>query len=349
MLGIARWQSLVDFLVLALAFYVFLRWARSARALRIALGVVGVHALALVARQLGLIITSWLLDGLAALAVVVLLLVFQPELRRVFMHLDSAVRRLALPRAAALQHPDAVAEACFALAAARLGALIVLVRGDAIGELCDGGVWLGADVSAPLLTALFQKDSPLHDGALIIENDQVAQANVVLPLTHRPDVPFAYGTRHRAALGLAERSDAMVVVVSEERGLVSLVHGTTIQEVDSPAHLAALLQQASRGERVPLAAHLRRAVRTDVPLKLGALGLASLIWSMSVLAAGTTIRTVTVPIEFRSVPAGMEIVDQSAESVEVQVRGSAWIVDTVNLAGLTARFKGNTIHLAIKM
>ncbi|HTX53819.1 MAG TPA: hypothetical protein VMD08_10425 [Candidatus Baltobacteraceae bacterium] len=85
-------------------------------------------------------------------------------------------------------------------------------------------------------------------------------------------------------------------------------------------------------------------MRTDVPLKLGALGLASLIWSMSVLAAGTTIRTVTVPIEFRSVPAGMEIVDQSAESVEVQVRGSAWIVDAVNLAGLTARFKGGSPH-----
>lgn len=235
MLTFARWQTVVDFLFLAVAFYVMLRWARSARALRIALGIVGLHALALLARQLDLVVTSWLLDFLSILAVVLLLLVFQPELRRVFMGLDSALRRFPRVRSASMQNNQEIAEACFDLAPARVGALIVIVGRDSIGELLEGGVSLGADISSKLLKAIFQKESPLHDGAVIIEKDRISKANVVLPLTHRPDVPAFYGTRHRAAMGLAERCDALVMAVSEERGQVSGFTASTPSETHSCA------------------------------------------------------------------------------------------------------------------
>jgi diadenylate cyclase len=336
--SLVRWQTAVDFVVLTIAFYVLLRWARSARALRIALGVVGLHALALLARQLDLIITSWLLDFLAILSVVLLLLVFQPELRRVFMNLDSALRRLPLGHSVPLQHHREITAACFELARAWVGALIVIVRQDSIGELLEGGVFLGADISSKLLRAIFQKESPLHDGAVIIERDQVAKAGAVLPLTHRPDVPAFYGTRHRAAMGLAERCDALVVAVSEERGEVSLMQGKTIHLIRSPAELIAALEGSSGGQRQSAAAHLRRALFSNLGLKLGAVGLASLIWSVSFFAAGTTIRSVSVPIEFSNVPPGMEIAQQSVYTMEIQVRGSPWIMDSVNLGNRTARF-----------
>ncbi|MBV8730449.1 MAG: DNA integrity scanning protein DisA nucleotide-binding domain protein [Acidobacteriia bacterium] len=337
-MGFIRWQTAVDFLVLAMAFYVLLLWARSARALRIALGVVGLHALALLARQFDLVITSWLLDFLAILAVVLLLLVFQPELRRLFMGLDSALRRWAFARTTPLQHHREIASACFDLAKGYTGALLVIVRKDSVGELLEGGVSLEAEISSKLLRAIFQKDSPLHDGAVIIEHDRISRANTVLPLTHRPDVPLYYGTRHRAAMGLAERCDALVLAVSEERGEVSLMQGKSFYEIETPAALITALELSTGGPPEKPAARIRRILTTNPTLKLGALGLAFLIWSMSFLAAGTTIRSVSVPIEFRNLPAGMQVAQQSVDSMEIQLRGSPWIMDSVNLGNRIARF-----------
>ena len=116
MLRALSWQIVADFLVLAVAFYALLRWARTARAMRIALGVVGLHALALLARRLDLVVTSWVMDAAAILAVLVLLLIFQPELRRAFMRMDSALKRWPRPAKAGDQTSRAIASSSFALA-----------------------------------------------------------------------------------------------------------------------------------------------------------------------------------------------------------------------------------------
>jgi len=254
------------------------------------------------------------------------------------MNLDSVFRRLPLARTIPVQHYREVAAASFELASACVGALIVIVQKDSITELLEGGVTLGAEISVKLLKAIFQKDSPLHDGAVIIERDRIVKANVVLPLTHRPDVPLFYGTRHRAAMGLAERSDALIVVVSEERGHVTLMEGKGIYEMESVVDLIAALENLGSGKRETPGTRIRRALFSNPALKLGAIGLASLIWSMSFLASGTTIRTISVPIEFSNVPPGMEIAQQSVDELELQVRGSPWIMDSVNLGNRIARF-----------
>lgn len=338
MLPAIRWQSLADYLIVAMAFYALLRWARSARAMRIAMSIVALHALALLARRLGLVVASWMLDAAAVLAILVLLLVFQPELRRAFMRMDTALRLW--PRRPVMGHTssEAIANAAFGLARTGLGALIVITRKDSIGELLEEGVAIGAVVSAELLEAIFQKVSPLHDGAAIIEGDRLVKANVVLPLTQRRDVPTFYGTRHRAALGLAERCDALVIAVSEERAEVTLVDGRRIQTVANPESLATVLQGLSSPVEVNLKSRLRGLVSTNLGLKVAALSLAGLIWAMSFLASGTTIRTVSVPIEFSNVPSGMEVTSQSADTLEVQVRGSPWIIDSVSLGRLIGRF-----------
>jgi len=344
MLPVVRWQTITDFLVLAVALYALLRWARSTRAMRIALGVVGLHALALLARRLDLVVTSWVLDASAILAILVLLLIFQPELRRAFMRLDSTLKRWPRPAVVGQQTSRAIANAAFELARGQLGALMVIVRRDSINELIEGGVAMGATISSELLEAIFQKLSPLHDGAAIIEGDRLVRANTVLPLTQRREVPSFYGTRHRAALGLAERCDALVVAVSEERGEVTLLDNKRILHMADREQFAAALEGLLSPARVRSAARLRRLFSANLGLKFASVGLAGLIWGMSFLASGTTIRAVSVPIEFSNVPSGMEVTGQSAEELEVQVRGSPWIMDSISLGRLVGRFDLGSFH-----
>jgi diadenylate cyclase len=344
MLTALRWQVVADFLILAVAFYAMLRWARSARALRIALGVLGLHVLALLARNLDLVITSWVLDASAILAVLVLLLVFQPELRRAFMRVDSALRRWPHPVAEGSHANRAIARAAFDLAQSRLGALVVLERRDSIGELIEGGIEIGAAVSPELLYAIFEKLSPLHDGAVIVEDGRVMSANVVLPLTRRQNVPSYYGTRHRAAMGLAERSDALVVVVSEERSEVTLMDAAAIRLMREPEQLTATLEKLLTRPSERFSDRLRRILFAHLGLKFAALGLAALVWSMSFLAAGTTIRTVSAPVEFSGVPPGLAVGQQSTDTLEIQLRGSPWVMESLDPRTLVARFDLRSMH-----
>lgn len=333
-----RWQDIVDFLVLATAFYGLIRWASRARALRLALGIAGLRAAALLALHFNLMITSWVFNGTALIAVVVLVLVFQAELRRTLMRLDSRMRLL-VPSASGLKPAyDALGEAAFALARRRLGALIVLVRRDSIDELTDGGIALGAEISQELVEAVFERASPLHDGALTVVGDRIAKAGVVLPLTLRSDVPTMYGTRHRAAMGIAERSDALVVVVSEERGEVRVMHGRHNELVENSRRLADMLASLQEPRKSPLATTLRRALTAHAGAKLAAVGLAALVWGTSFLAAGTAERIVTIPVEFSNVPEGMGVSELSTPKLAIELRGAPWLLDSIDLTRLISRF-----------
>ncbi|MGA2435920.1 MAG: DNA integrity scanning protein DisA nucleotide-binding domain protein, partial [Bryobacteraceae bacterium] len=338
MIAVIRWQALVDLLALAAAFYVVLRWARQARAVRIALAIIGLHAGALVARNYDLIITSWVLTGAGFLAIAVLLVVFQPELRHAFMRLDTVLRARGSTAAAIAPAYRALSEAAFALAGTRTGALIAITRRNTISELIQGGVALRAQVSRPLIEAIFQKTSPLHDGAAIVEGNDLVRAGAVLPLTQSPDVRPDYGTRHRAAMGLARRSDALVIAVSEERGTVTLMEDSRVREIASVEELAAALEKLEAGSRRPALSRLRRFVAADLRLKFAALGLAALVWAPTVFTTGSSVRTITVPVEFTDVPRGMSIAAQSASEVDVQLRGNSWIMGSASFGKVAASF-----------
>ncbi len=333
-----RWQSLVDFIVLAGAVYLLLGWAKQARAVRIALGIIGLHAAALVARNYDLPITSWVLTAAGFLAIAVLLVIFQPELRHAFMRLDSLIRSGWRKEAVLTSMYRAVADASFALARDNVGGLIVLIQNDAITELIQGGIPLGAQVSRELLEALFQKCSPLHDGAVVIDGNIATRAGAVLPLTSRADVPSYFGTRHRAAMGLSDRSDAVVVVVSEQRGAVTLMRDRRILEMHSSEHLAGKLGKLDPRPDVSRPARLWRALTRNMRFKLAALGTAAAVWGITLFASGTTVRTMTVPITFTGVPTGMSIAAQTAPDLAVQIRGNALLMDSAPLEGITASF-----------
>jgi diadenylate cyclase len=333
-----HWQNIVDFAVLAAALYILLLWARQARALRTALVIVGLHAGSLLARRFELIITSWVLDASAAVALVLLVVVFQPELRYALLRLESLLRLGPRPGAALKAAYQELADAAFAMANVRVGALCVITREDDLDELISGGIRLNAEVSTELLEAIFRKESPLHDGAVLIDGKQILRANALLPLSTRTDLPLMYGTRHRAAMGLAERCDALVVVVSEERGEVSLMHNHEARVVTDGASLVVLLDRLHTRPPASMARRLWRAFSAHLGFKLAAAALASLIWTVSWMETGATVRSVSLPVEFVNIPRGMDISDQSTDQLDVQLRGKSWMMDTIGVARLVARF-----------
>jgi len=333
-----RWLNLIDFLVLTIALYGVLNWARQARAMRLAFWIVGLYAASLAVRRFDLIITSWVLSAASIGLIVMLLIVFQPELRRAFLFLDRILR--VSSRSATALEPgfQAIADAAFVMARDRVGALIVIVRRDPISDLVEDGVAVGAEISRPLLEAVFQKTSPVHDGAAVIESGRISRVNAVLPLSHRPDVPTQFGTRHRAAMGMAERSDALVVVCSEERGEVTLMRGATWRVIPTPLALMELLQKLDAETKQPWYGRLGHLVFDRLGLKLSAAGLGILISALSLFSTGSTIRTVPASIEFLNVPRGLNVVDYSPTHLDVSLRGRAWLMDAGEIDRLVARF-----------
>jgi diadenylate cyclase len=336
-----HWQSAVDFLVLAVALYLLLRWSRQARALRLAVSILALRVGALLARQLGLLITSSVLDVATVIAVLALLILFQPELRRALMRLDVWGRVRRVEEGSAM---SGVAAAAWSLARARCGALIVITREDSLSELTTPGIGMNGQVSPEILVAIFQKESPVHDGAAIIEGDLITRVGAVLPLTMRSNVPEQYGTRHRAGMGLAERSDALAVVVSEERGEVTLMWETQARLMTSADALVTKLTSMI-GRRVRQPAASRRILRSpELGLQAIAFTLAALLWGVTFLFPGRSVRVRTVPVEFTNVPPGLTIAGQSAETLEVWLRGNQFLLDTVDLDTLTARCDLSSAH-----
>jgi uncharacterized protein (TIGR00159 family) len=330
-----RWQNVVDFIVLSVAFYLVLLWAKQTRALHLALLIVGFHAAALWAGHFDLTITSWVFEGACLAVIGLLVLLFQAELQHSFLRLDSIVHFRFHAPVASIRTYDAIAGAMFEMAAGKIGALIVLTRKDPIGSLVSNGIRIDAEVSKGLIEAIFRKDSPLHDGAVLIEGERIAYAGLVLPLSGREDVPSQFGTRHRAALGLAEGSDALVLVASEERGAVVVIDGREIYAMADVAALRQALYSLHPERPASLWSSVRRLLFANIRYRLSAVGLASLIWVVSFLGGGTTVKDVIVPVEFANVPAGLYISNQPLNSVSVQLRGNSWVMNPA-MSGLTA-------------
>jgi len=333
-----RWQNIVDYTAVTVFLYILLRLAREARALRTAFVIVALYAGALLARNFELLITSWILEACAFVGIAVLVLTFQSELRYVLLRLNTLFRLWPEQPGAPPQTGRAVAEAALQLASSRTGALMVILGQDLISGLVTGGVRVGAAVTKELLQAIFQKTSPLHDGAVVIAADRLIEATAILPLTERQDVPLVYGTRHRAGIGLSERTDALVIVVSEESGEVTLIEGGRPRLIESAEQLAQLLQTSQRRPNVQWRKRTARLLVSDARLKLLSAGVAVMLWAMSVTATGSTIRIVSAPVEFSDVPRGLTVVEQSAPRITLQLRGSSWLINFGDLSRLVVHF-----------
>ena len=237
-----RWADFLDIVVMAFIFYRAFLVLRGTRAFQSMVGLLGLALIYIMSQRLQLHALHWLLESFFVYLVLAVLILFQNDIRRGLARAGGRFFRgfATVPEASA--HEDVVKSA-FALASRRIGALVVIERGASLDDYAESGHRIDARVSQELLLALFHPTSPLHDGAVTLQSGMATAAKVFLPLSLSKDIARYFGTRHRAALGLSEETDAVVIVVSEERGTVSLVVGGALTPVQDTNELRQRLQE----------------------------------------------------------------------------------------------------------
>jgi uncharacterized protein (TIGR00159 family) len=247
LIGAFRWQDGVDILMLAAVIYSGINLIRGTRAVPMLIGLGVVYAIYFVSGQLEIYTINVLLQNLLGWSLILVFIVFQNDIRRALTQVGRGPLFSPRERVAQSQALEELVKAVASLAARRVGALIVLQNEVGLNEYIDVGTRLDAGVSKELIASIFMPNSPIHDGALIIQQGRITAAGCFLPLTSNPAVSKTLGTRHRAAIGLTEETDALAIVASEEDGTVSLVReGKITRNVDA-ATLRTTLQRLLMG------------------------------------------------------------------------------------------------------
>ena len=251
--------DLIDILLVALLIYQAFKLIRGTAAMYIFLGIILFYFIYLLTKALHMNLLSLLLGQVMSLGVLALLIVFQQEIRRFLLHLGSRYTRSARiskwtqaifgnnSPGMSLTCLDEVTQACRKMAETNTGALIVLARQSSLQSAAETGDAIDAVVSRRIIENIFFKNAPLHDGALLIAEERVMAARCTLPISDNPNIPAHYGMRHRAAVGISEQTDALVLVVSEETGQISVVSNGKIQKMNSITELRLAIESGMKG------------------------------------------------------------------------------------------------------
>ena len=318
-----RIQDVLDILFLTVLAYHLYLWFRGTKAFKALIGLFALGVVFTIAQTWGLFLTTWVFQILWQVLVILLLILFQSEIRQALERFDP-LRTLGLRKTAQPgQWTQGLSDAVFMLAERKVGALILIERSERVEECVTSGQALDGKPTPELLTSIFQKESPLHDGAVLIKEGRIQIVACYLPLSSEEGLPKEWGTRHRAAMGLSERCDAIMVVVSEERGEVTLIVDRKVFHPATPGVMSQMLLDALRPpsrESVPWKEKVRPLFLNQWKAKYGTLLLVLVFW---LLLAGQQDFEVAfaVPLEMRNVPATMKITEPLDPKVRIRVRG----------------------------
>jgi uncharacterized protein (TIGR00159 family) len=333
-----RWQSVIDILLVGFLLYQLYLWVRESRAVRALIGLAVLGALSLAARWSDLTMAGWLFESLWSMLLLLIVIVFQPEIRRILERMNPLDvfrgQRVVFERETLAE----LTEAAFSLARDKVGALVVLPGRDPVEEHLREGVQVEAVVSRELLCTLFQPPAPTHDGAVVIRSNRIERAACFLPMTTTSGLPSEYGARHRAAIGLTERCDALCVLVSEERGTVALAHQGTLTPFFEPARLKQELEREIQDSLSDDA--LRGGGWTWLTRRWWAKGLAvglvSVFW-VTVVGQQSSEIALTVPIEYHQIAPMIELRGDVPREVNIRLRGSQLALEALRSRPMRAR------------
>jgi len=279
------------------------------------------------ARWSGLFITTWILQYLWAIILVIAVVIFQSEIRQVLERMSPLRFFLGRPEALDRSVIDEIVRAVFELAQKRIGALIVFQRTDILEDHLKGGIPLDGRVSYEVLSSIFLPNSPAHDGAVIIHEGRIVSMGCYLPLSDNPSLPRNYGSRHRAGIGISERGDAVSLIVSEERGEVSLAVNGEV----NPKTLPEVLQRELESMLLkpePTKGHWQAALTANLVPKVVSFIAVLVLWGF-IGGQPRAEMWLTVPLEYRNMPANMEIAGDLLNRVEVGIRGPRGMISRI--------------------
>ncbi len=236
----------LDILIVAAVVYRILIMMRGTRAAQVLFGLLVILVAFVLSQWLELLALNWLMTHFVDNLFLILVVLFQNEIRRALAQVGRGDFFGSQSIGEMARVVEEVVRACNRMAENRVGALIVVARKTALGNIVDSGMQLDSIVSQPLLETIFHPKTPLHDGAVVIEGARILAAGCVLPLATEGELPREFGTRHRAGLGMSQESDAVVIIISEERGVISLaLHGGVVFDL-KPEELRSQLQELLR-------------------------------------------------------------------------------------------------------
>lgn len=253
--------DILDILLVALIIFLMFRWIRGSSAWNIFVAIISLYLLRFIVSTLGMKLTSTIMDLVLDVGVLALIVIFQPEIRRFLMRLgnrymmnakgksiiNKLIHRVSNTGSLDSDAVNEVTEACRRMSDDKTGALIVIEHATQLDDIIDTGDKIDAAIHRRLIMNLFFKNSPLHDGAVVIQNDRIVAARCTLPITEKTDIPPNFGMRHKAAIGISEETDADVVVVSEETGGVCFVNGGKVTAINNINELKLMLSNSFSG------------------------------------------------------------------------------------------------------
>lgn len=331
-----RPMDVLDVVLIAGCIYGVAAWVRRRVSKAVGFGLLTVGLLYAAAEWLDLYLTTLLLRGGLTIVLIALVVAFQDDIRRLFERMRT-IRWQRRPKAT--QHAEqtvrVLVQAVSQLAQKNIGALVVLPGREALDVHLHGGVRADAELSVELLESIFHPSTPGHDGAIVVREGKMSRFGVHLPLSKNLEADARYGTRHASAVGLSERSDATVLVISEERGTVAMAREGRLRLLASKLDLEAEL----RGTLNPVALRAQRRTGRrrwvgQPGLKLASLSLAALLWTGLAHRVEPVQRTYKVPIEYRGLREGWQLNPSRPIEVRVNLSGSERAFDRLDAEAL---------------
>ena len=328
-------SDLFDIALISVFIYSMLLWFRRTTSRRVVIGICLMAGIYFLARLFDLYLTQLLFRTVFAVILIALVVVFQEEIRRGFERIAIWGTFRERRRYVGFQAADTLIEAAATLASNRTGALIVIKGREPLDRHVEGGIPLQGRISKPLLYSIFDPHSAGHDGAMLIDADRIAKFGAHLPLSKNLAQVGTLGTRHAAALGMSECSDAFVIVVSEESGEIRVAQDGALTLMGSAAELKGRLDRFYQ-EKFPRPAEpdWKRFLSEDARLKALSLLLAVLAWSMFAYRSENVQRTFAVPIEYRNLPDGWALEGVKTPEAMVTLTGSQREFNLLNPVGL---------------
>jgi diadenylate cyclase len=329
LLKLFRWQDALDIIILTFVFYRLYLWLRRKRALRMILAILALPFFYLLAQWIDLPLSVWGLQNLWAVILLVLVVIFQQEIREVLGSISLPSFFFGRPEALSSEVIDKITGAAFRMADSKMGGLIVLQRENDLDEFIHGQTVLDAEINEDMLVSIFNPQSPLHDGAVILQGNRIRYATALLPVSRSLSLPKEWGTRHRAGLGITELSDAECIIISEERREVLLASRGNIEKKGGKEDLRESLSIFSTtSEKRKKGKKMMKKVFDHLPIKVFLLLLVCILWIFLIgIRQGEMM--FNIPIEYYSIPKNLEISGEPPKEINVRLKGSQRLLSSL--------------------